>query len=539
MGLECGGAREVGPTVVEVWAQYGRRVLDVRHLGGSGDPASDSYTIGESHDVALVVPPAGLPSGPTFTLVRGRMLYFTESMRGDVDCAGATFTLRELIRHGHATVCGSAYRYPLEVGTRCRVEHNAVTFLVNVVPAEAPLRLSLQCSRPVWTSTARAFVLFASVLVPASFATRSTGQADVEVDGRLSSEAAFAFSGPPAPEEPESTRALEQGRTATAQRAGTPQGQDGGNGRSLRGEVGDSGGPEARDGGADRAASGESFGEGGGEGEGRGRGSDSGRHERAPPPLPAPDERPRGEGEPGAASATPPRQNGVPRQGGELGRWVNLDHSALCPKLDLLALEANSHTRPSMLMRVGRCEVPDPGGIPQMARNFDPDMMSRNAGILAMMQRQDGHFLGSLHDRSFAVGDETEDVWGGLAGPRVGGAHTGPRARAAPRIRQAKAQIQGELDPDIIRRIARAHIHEVRSCYVKGLATRPRIRGRVAIRFSIQPNGRVSTSRVWRSSLNDERVEKCISARVRRWKFPKPQDGRKVVVTYPFVLERS
>lgn len=90
---------------------------------------------------------------------------------------------------------------------------------------------------------------------------------------------------------------------------------------------------------------------------------------------------------------------------------------------------------------------------------------------------------------------------------------------------------------DIIRRIVRAHINEVRHCYAKGLARRPGIRGRVEIQFTIGGRGNVLASTVARSSLHDARVERCMSAAIRRWRFPKPKGGRDVVVTYPFVLE--
>ncbi len=54
--------------------------------------------------------------------------------------------------------------------------------------------------------------------------------------------------------------------------------------------------------------------------------------------------------------------------------------------------------------------------IPQMARNFDPELAARNAGILGHMQQESGHFLASPYGSAFAVGNDDEDVWGGLIG---------------------------------------------------------------------------------------------------------------------------
>ncbi|EDM74708.1 von Willebrand factor, type A [Plesiocystis pacifica SIR-1] len=61
--------------------------------------------------------------------------------------------------------------------------------------------------------------------------------------------------------------------------------------------------------------------------------------------------------------------------------------------------------------------------VPQMARNFDPDMAAKNAGILGVMSQQQGHFLTSPYGGSFAVGNDDEDVWGGLTGAEVGEAY--------------------------------------------------------------------------------------------------------------------
>ena len=224
--------------------------------------------------------------------------------------------------------------------------------------------------------------------------------------------------------------------------------------------------------------------------------------------------------------------------------------------------------------------------IPQMARNFDPEMMARNAGILGMMAQESGHFLASPYGAAFAVGNDDEDVWGGLTGTEVGeafgvgglglvgtgrggggtgegtiglgntgligkgggggtgsgygrgsGAGFGGRGKRVPRVRQAKAQVKGALDKDIIRRIIRNHINEVRFCYNQGLARDPNLKGRVAIQFTIGPTGQVPVAVVAQSSVKDKNVSNCIAKAVKRWKFPKPPGGGNAVVTYPFVLE--
>jgi|GEM_PF-1736681 len=233
------------------------------------------------------------------------------------------------------------------------------------------------------------------------------------------------------------------------------------------------------------------------------------------------------------------------------------------------------------------CVLPDlvveadagPGG-------FDPEMMARNVGILGMMAQDSGHFLASPYGAAFAVGNDEEDVWGGLTGTEVGeafgvgglglvgtgsggggtgegtiglgntgligkgggggsgsgygrgsGSGFGGSGKKVPKVRQAKASVKGSLDKDIIRRIVRAHINEVRYCYNKGLTKDPALKGRVAVQFTIGATGKVSAAEVSSTTLSDEDVADCIAKAVKRWKFPKPSGGGNVVVTYPFVLE--
>lgn len=112
----------------------------------------------------------------------------------------------------------------------------------------------------------------------------------------------------------------------------------------------------------------------------------------------------------------------------------------------------------------------------------------------------------------------------------------GERGQSIPRVRQAKATVKGALDKDIVRRIVRSHITEVRACYTAGLARDPTLMGRIAIEFTIGATGDVTAVEVGDSTLRDPEVADCIVEAVGSFKFPKPEGGAVVVVTYPFVL---
>ena len=125
---------------------------------------------------------------------------------------------------------------------------------------------------------------------------------------------------------------------------------------------------------------------------------------------------------------------------------------------------------------------------------------------------------------------------GGGGASATGGAGFGGRGKRVPRVRQAKATVKGSLDKDIIRRIVRSHINEVRHCYNQGLAKDPSLEGRVSIQFTIGPTGKVVTSVVGTTTLGDKNVANCVAKAVKRWKFPRPPGGGNAIVSYPFVL---
>ncbi len=122
-------------------------------------------------------------------------------------------------------------------------------------------------------------------------------------------------------------------------------------------------------------------------------------------------------------------------------------------------------------------------------------------------------------------------------GRGAGGFHG--RDAKVPRIRTGNADVRGSLSKEVIRRIIRRHINEVRFCYEQELNARPDLEGRVSVKFIISPTGAVQTAVVADSSLGNAKAEQCISQSVLRWTFPAPDGGGIVVVTYPFVLSQS
>lgn len=113
---------------------------------------------------------------------------------------------------------------------------------------------------------------------------------------------------------------------------------------------------------------------------------------------------------------------------------------------------------------------------------------------------------------------------------------TAPGSVRVPRVRQAGATVTGALDRDVVRRIVRAHINEVRYCYNLALRDNPNARGMVEIAWAVDAAGKVKTSAVTKSAIKGP-IRGCLAKAVKRWKFPKPGDGDDVQVAYKFNLQ--
>jgi hypothetical protein len=145
--------------------------------------------------------------------------------------------------------------------------------------------------------------------------------------------------------------------------------------------------------------------------------------------------------------------------------------------------------------------------------------------------------LGAGNNIQGAGGYGTKGKGGGQAGygklSLIGSAGTDPIPLAQ------EASVASGLDRDAIAAVIQKNLGQVRFCYEQGLQGDAALNGRVAVDFTIGGNGLVKAASVGNSSLNSKIVEDCIVMRLKTWKFPLPQGGVDVKVSYPFVLRRA
>jgi TonB family protein len=95
---------------------------------------------------------------------------------------------------------------------------------------------------------------------------------------------------------------------------------------------------------------------------------------------------------------------------------------------------------------------------------------------------------------------------------------------------------EGTIDREAVRRVIRSILNQIKSCYERQLRVHSNLEGKVVIQFEIMEQGRVRSSKMKSSSMNDSTVESCVAARIREARFPEPPPGTIAVVDYPFVF---
>jgi TonB family protein len=170
--------------------------------------------------------------------------------------------------------------------------------------------------------------------------------------------------------------------------------------------------------------------------------------------------------------------------------------------------------------------------------------IGQNFGFGGLGLRGTGRGGGGMGQGTIGMGNFGTIGRGGGRGAGEGGYGRGVggfrgRSAGVPQVRSGGAEVRGSLSKEVIRRVVRRHINEVKFCYEQQLNARPDLQGRVTTRFVISPTGSVQSAMVANSSLRNEAVESCIVRAVRRWTFPAPDGGGVVVVNYPFLLDAA
>jgi hypothetical protein len=98
---------------------------------------------------------------------------------------------------------------------------------------------------------------------------------------------------------------------------------------------------------------------------------------------------------------------------------------------------------------------------------------------------------------------------------------------------------QPEADRQGIREIVRTHLPELQPCYERAIEERPGAEGKIVFEWNLGPDGKISNLVVKEADPKIVGVIDCVSAKLRSWPFPKPENDEFVSVTYPFYFSEN
>lgn len=121
----------------------------------------------------------------------------------------------------------------------------------------------------------------------------------------------------------------------------------------------------------------------------------------------------------------------------------------------------------------------------------------------------------------------------------MGGLAAGSTGAGGVGLIEEESEISGGLDREVIAQYIKSQLGTILYCYERQLSAQPDLFGKVAVRFTIGPNGGIEARSIGDSTLKNTNVEGCILQKVSAWKFPNPQGGTRVMVTYPFLFKST
>ena len=125
-----------------------------------------------------------------------------------------------------------------------------------------------------------------------------------------------------------------------------------------------------------------------------------------------------------------------------------------------------------------------------------------------------------------------------------GGGKAGNTKVAGPRKSTVKQKTKLAMDPpkqgafckeSNIREVVQKRANALRNCYEQQLLANPDLSGKIIVFWKIGLDGKVTDASIKSTTMNNARVESCLTQTVRRLRFDKP-DGGICVVEFPFIF---
>ena len=141
-------------------------------------------------------------------------------------------------------------------------------------------------------------------------------------------------------------------------------------------------------------------------------------------------------------------------------------------------------------------------------------------------------------EKSMALAKHVDDLEGRVrrsGSPAVG---TGTESEASAMFSGVGSSSDAAIPPwirDMIRKKVRGYLPELEAAYSAALRRNPKLKGKLMVRFRIDPSGKIQRADSMESSFQDDGFIATVLEKIRHWTFD-PLGGYTVEVQYPFVF---
>ncbi|WP_437776794.1 TonB family protein [Sorangium sp. So ce1097] len=115
--------------------------------------------------------------------------------------------------------------------------------------------------------------------------------------------------------------------------------------------------------------------------------------------------------------------------------------------------------------------------------------------------------------------------------PRPGAAGGG--GTVTPGTAVATGTLGGSISETQVRDVVEKHGELFDECYKIGVKSSPKFMGKVTVKATIGPTGKVNKADVLKSTTKSQQVDRCVADAFEQMQFPRPQGGVTTVITFP------
>ncbi|CAN96750.1 unnamed protein product [Sorangium cellulosum So ce56] len=112
-------------------------------------------------------------------------------------------------------------------------------------------------------------------------------------------------------------------------------------------------------------------------------------------------------------------------------------------------------------------------------------------------------------------------------------ANARPDGNVRPGAATATGTLGGNISEMQVRDVVEKHGELFDECYKIGVKSSPKFTGKVTVKATIGPTGRVNRADVVRSTAKNQQVDRCVADAFEKMQFPSPQGGVTTVITFP------